>query len=68
MGNEASASTTGTDTPSGSTARTGIVQTTLHAIAFMLPSPPPLGQPEQPSCIEPVMSEAIAIFIDMTVA
>ncbi len=68
MGNEASSSTTGTDAPSESTARTGVVQTTLHAIAFMLPSPPPFGQPEQPSCIEPLMSEAVATFIDMTVA
>ncbi len=66
MGNEASCSTTGTDTPSGSTARTGVVQTTPHAIAFM-PSSPPSGQSGQPSCMEPVIPEAIAIFIDMPV-
>ncbi|UWU17113.1 hypothetical protein N2599_30445 (plasmid) [Rhizobium sullae] len=67
MENETSCLTTGTDTPSGSTARTGIVQTTLHTIAFM-PSSLPAGQSGQPSCIEPVMSEVIAIFIHMPVA
>lgn len=63
MGNEAICPTTRTDAPSGSTARTGVVQTTLHAIAFMSSS----GQSGQPSCIEPVVTEAIAIFIDMPV-
>lgn len=46
----------------------GVAQTTPHTIAFMPSSPPPFGQPGQPSCAKPVMSEAIAICADIPLA